>query len=415
MSTFLRRSRMTSALLLTVSTMTWTHVRAQAPDADATKPRIVQSSAPARDKPVADDTKSSPKDTPPESWWCRFFVCGTSKPFIDTKGINFAVPAGVAKSIEPQPIDVGVSTPERALAYRQLHETWQISIGIGDFDSTADTSSIPATEAGRIARGCLLEEFSLRRSISDPFKIVDPGGRKVRKSMLGVAGFVGFWPVTPQKAMAYLPELSAVQFVVAGSVDRVEYTPTSNSSRISGNVDSMSSRVSIRVLDQKTGEIVSALSAEGESSSKSNCAALAAEFPKPAAEAIANAVKAIVIELEAKRTIADLALRRRESASVGAVAAAAPRPLSPRLPDPEPQIVAIDDARAFVWMGSTSGVAVGDHLVILRESAVQNPSVAASATRRVIVGSATVDAVQDNILVIELKAPARVGDFVRRE
>jgi curli biogenesis system outer membrane secretion channel CsgG len=232
----------------------------------------------------------------------------------------------------------GVSTPLRSQAPQG-----KIKIAIWDFENHAPTSFWFHNQMGPAARNQIDTAFSKNQKLSETFSVIE---REKLAMVLKEQGLAQTGAVDPQSA-ARVGKILGVRYVLTGGIDKFAINTTRGGIGIvSARQTTAEATINLRVIDTTTAERV--ISVEGSGSVKKGGGAFGganlsrdAEFGI-ATEAIEKASQAVVAEFVLPDNLAKV------SAAAGASSGV------------DMRVIKVEGKQAFINIGSSSGVKVGD-------------------------------------------------------
>ena len=228
----------------------------------------------------------------------------------------------------------------------------KIKIAIWDFENHADTGLSFFSNMAPATRNQIDTEFSENPLLSSKFSVIE---RDKLALVLKEQGLAQTGAVDPATA-AKVGKILGVKYIVMGGVDKFKIDNTSGGlarlGGLGGNVVQADATVSIRFVDTTTAERVLALSADGEVK-KGGGFIGGNSLSKDSQQGIADETlqKAAGLAVVAKLTTGDNLARIISAAGpVGGLAG---------------KIIKTDGDRAWINLGATSGIKVGDKFNII--------------------------------------------------
>lgn len=254
---------------------------------------------------------------------------------------------------------------------------------------------------GPAARNQIDTAFSENAELSRRFSVIE---REKLEMVLKEQGLATSGAVDPQSA-ARVGRILGVKYIVTGGIDKFSINKTSGGTRmlggLGGNMVSAEAVISMRFIDSTTAERVLALSAEGDVRKgggmfRGTGLSRDAEWGI-ASEAIEKASAEIVTKLAAPGY-----LDRIDTAAGGGAL--------------EGRIIRVDGDRAWINLGSSSGVKTGDtfNIVTVAEELVDPDTGAKLGAIETPGGSGQVVEVQEKFAVVKFTGTANVKDVVRK-
>jgi curli biogenesis system outer membrane secretion channel CsgG len=276
----------------------------------------------------------------------------------------------------------------------------RIRVAIWEFENNAAVTYWYASQLGPAARNQIDTEFSENPELSKTFTIVE---RDKLDLILKEQGLATTGAVDPGTA-AKVGKLLGVRYIVLGGIDKFNVTNTRGGfGGIGGNLVQAQATISLRVLDTTTGERIASLSADGDVR-KGGGFVRGANLSRDAEWGLASeTVQKVSKEVVAKFVSGDYLPKIRGAAGVGAAV--------------EGRIIKIDGTRAFINLGATSGIKVGDKFVIFSVGpALIDPDTGANlGAPEKQTGTADVVEVQDKFAVIQFSGQAKEKDTIRKQ
>ncbi len=227
----------------------------------------------------------------------------------------------------------------------------KIKIAIWDFENHADTGLSFFSNMAPATRNQIDTEFSENPLLSSKFSVIE---RDKLALVLKEQGLAQTGAVDPATA-AKVGKILGVKYIVMGGVDKFKIDNTSGGiarlGGLGGNVVQADATVSIRFVDTTTAERVLSLSADGEVKKGGGFVggnSLSKDSQRGIAdETLQKAAKAVVAKLTTGDNLA------RIMAAAGPVGGLAGK------------IIKTDGDRAWINLGATSGIKVGDKFNII--------------------------------------------------
>ncbi|MBI2832911.1 MAG: hypothetical protein HYX76_00615 [Acidobacteria bacterium] len=276
----------------------------------------------------------------------------------------------------------------------------KIRIAIWDFENNAPTSWWFWKDMGPAARNHIDTAMSENSTLSGRFIVIE---REKLDLVLKEQGLATAGAVDPQTA-AKVGRLLGVKYIVTGGIDKFAINSTQGRlptlRGLGGNVVTAEATVNLRFIDTTTAERVIAIAADGEVK-KGGGFARGASLSQSAewgvaSETIEKASKAIVEKLVSGGYLDRL----------GAAAAIT-----------EGKIIKVDGQRAWINLGASSGVKVGDTFVVVDvgEALIDPDSGQKLGADEKQTASGEVVEAQEKFAVIQFTGTAKAKDTVRRK
>lgn len=277
----------------------------------------------------------------------------------------------------------------------------KIRIAIWDFENHAPTSWWFHNEMGPAARNQIDTAFSEDPQLSSQFSVIerDKIGLVMKEQGLSQSG-----ALDPQSA-ARVGKILGVRYIVTGGIDKFAINTTRGGfGPISGRQTTADASISLRFIDTTTAERVISISAEAQVK-KGGGAFGSANLSRDsewgiASEVIANASKEVAKKLTSGSYLSQVS----SAAGTGAGAV-------------DMRIVQVNGKEAFINVGASAGVKVGDKFVIVRLGpALIDPVTGANlGAPEKQVGTGVVTAVQPAFSTITITGEAAAADTIRRQ
>ena len=276
----------------------------------------------------------------------------------------------------------------------------KIRIAIWDFENNAQGSWWYINDLGPAARNQIDNAFSENDKLSDMFTVVEREklSMVMKEQGLGQAG-----AVDPQQ-QAKVGKLLGVRYIVTGGVDKFAINTTRGGfGGVGGSMTTADATVSIRFIDTTTGERIISINAPGQVKKGGGVirgASLSREAEWGiASEAIEKAAKGAVDVL-----LSGNQLSRISSAAAGGAGAV------------DMRIIKVDGNRAYINVGSSSGVKVGDKFTIIQrgEELVDPVTGMKLGAEEKQIGAGVVAEVQERFAIITVNGKAVAGAVLKK-
>lgn len=277
----------------------------------------------------------------------------------------------------------------------------RIKIAIWDFENNAERSWWFHDDLGPAVRNQLDTAFSENDRLARMFSVIEREKLDLvmKEQGLGAAG-----ALDPQSA-AKIGRILGVKYILTGAVDRFSINRTGGSlSRfggVGGNMVTAEALINVRFIDTTTAERIVAVSAEGNVRKgggffKGARLSREAEWGI-ASEAIEKASGSVIDKLVSGDYL------ERVSGAAGPVGTAG-------------RIIKVDGNRAWINLGASSGVKVGDRFTIfhLGEALIDPDTGANLGADESETGSGEVTDVQEKYAIIQFTGAAEAKDTVRK-
>lgn len=287
------------------------------------------------------------------------------------------------------------------LAPAPLFAQAKIRVAIMDFDNNAERSWWFYDDLGPAARNKIDTAFSEESELAKRFSVIE---REKLELVMKEQGLSASGAVDPSTA-AKVGRLLGVKYIVTGGIDSFTINKTagglSRFGGVGGNMVSAKAAINMRFIDTTTAERVIAVGADADVKKgggffKGAALSRDAEWGI-ASEAIGKASEAVVEKLVAGGYLEKL------KAAVGPVGA-------------EGKIIKVDAGRAWINLGSSAGVKVGDKFTVVSvgEALVDPDTGAALGAEEKETGSIEVVEVQDKFAIAKLTGTGKARDVVRK-
>ena len=288
-----------------------------------------------------------------------------------------------------------VGLPARSFAQAKIR------VAIWEFENNAPTSWWYWKDMGPAARNQIDTEFSENQELSSTFTIVE---RDKLALVLKEQGLATTGAVDPTTA-AKVGKILGVKYIILGGIDKFNVNNTKGGiGGIGGNLVQAQATINLRVIDTTTAERVISLSADGEVR-KGGGFFKGANLSRDAEWGIASeTIQKVSKTVVAKLVTADyLARIKGAAAPAGGLV--------------EGRIIRVEGTRAYINLGSASGLKVGDKFnVFSLGAALIDPDTGASlGAPEKQTGSGAVVEVQEKFAIIEFTGQAKDKDTVRKQ
>jgi len=278
----------------------------------------------------------------------------------------------------------------------------KVRIAIWEFENNAETTRWWFwKDMGPAARNQIDTEFSQNPALDSKFSVVERDKLDLVLKEQGLAAGGALDPSTAAK----VGKILGVKYIVAGGIDKFNIDNTGGGIRafggIGGNMVQSKVTVSMRFIDSTTAERVVSISADGEvkkggASVRGNSLSRESEWGI-ASETIQKAAKAVVERF----TTGDYVARVTGAAAPAVVAAG--------------KIIKVDGNRAWINLGASSGVKLGDkyNIVSVGEALIDPDSGRKLGADEKQVGNGSVVDVQPEFAIISFTGSASARDTIR--
>jgi curli biogenesis system outer membrane secretion channel CsgG len=278
----------------------------------------------------------------------------------------------------------------------------KIRIALWDFENNSQGSWWYHADLGPAARNQIDTAFSENSKLSDLFIVVE---REKLAMVMKEQGLGATGAVDPQQA-ARVGKILGVKYIVTGGIDKFAINTTRGAGGllggISGNMTTAEATINIRFVDTETAARVISISADGQvkkggGSFRGNRLSRDAEWGI-ASEAIEKASQAVAEKLVSGGYL------DKVSAAAGAGGGV------------DMRIIKVDGKRAYINVGSSTGVKVGDTFVIVHrgEELIDPVTGMKLGAEEKQTGTGVVVEVQERYAIIEVAGTAAAADVIRK-
>jgi curli biogenesis system outer membrane secretion channel CsgG len=273
-------------------------------------------------------------------------------------------------------------------------------VAIWEFENNAPTSWWFWKDMGPAARNQIDTEFSENKLLSATFTVVerDKLALILKEQGLATAGAVD--PTTAAK----VGKILGLRYIILGGIDKFNVNNTKGGiGGIGGNLVQAQATINLRVIDTTTAERVVSLSADGEVR-KGGGFFKGANLSRDAEWGLASeTIQKVSKEIVAKLLTADYLDRIKGAAVPGGVL--------------EGRIIRVDGTRAYINLGSVSGIKIGDKFnIISLGAALIDPDTGASlGAPEKQIGNGAVVELQEKFAIIQFTGQAKDKDTVRKQ
>jgi curli biogenesis system outer membrane secretion channel CsgG len=277
----------------------------------------------------------------------------------------------------------------------------KIRVAIMDFDNNAERSWWFYDDLGPAARNQIDTAFSENSELAKRFSVIE---RDKLELVMKEQGLAASGAVDPSTA-ARLGRLLGVKYIVTGGIDSFTINKTggglSKFGGVGGNMVSAKTTINVRFIDTTTAERVISVGADADVKKgggffKGASLSREAEWGI-ASEALGKASEAVVEKLVTGGYL------DKVNAAAGPSAA-------------EGKIIKVDGGRAWINLGSSAGVKVGDKfkVVSVGEALVDPDTGAKLGAEEQETGAIEVTEVQDKFAIAKLTGSGKPRDVVRK-
>jgi curli biogenesis system outer membrane secretion channel CsgG len=276
----------------------------------------------------------------------------------------------------------------------------KIKVAIWEFENHADGYWYSG-KLGPAARDQIDTEFSENSALSSKFSVIE---RDKLALVLKEQGLATSGAVDPSSA-AKVGKILGVKYIILGGVDKFAINNTKGAVGafgVGGNLVQANATINLRFIDSTTAERVVSISSDGEIKKgggffKGTSLSRDAEWGI-ASETIQKTAKAIV----AKLTTGEYIARVSGAATPGAV---------------EGKVIKIDGNRAYINLGASSGIKMGDafNIISVGEALIDPDTGKKLGADEKQSGTGTVTEVQAEFAVITFTGKAAAKDTIRKK
>ena len=277
----------------------------------------------------------------------------------------------------------------------------KIRVAIWEFENHAEHHWWFYNDLGPAARNQIDTEFSENNMLSSKFSVIerDKLNLVLKEQGLAMAGAVD--PTTAAK----VGKILGVKYIILGGIDKFNIDNTKGAIGkfgVGGNMVQSNATINLRFVDTTTAERVISISADGDVKKgggflKGTSLSRDSEWGI-ASETIQKAAKAVVAKLTTGEYLAKVG-----SAAIPAGGL-------------EGKIIKVDGTRAWINLGSSSGIKVGDNFKIFNvgEALIDPDSGAKLGADEKQTGSGFVVEVQDKYAIVQFTGTAAAKNTVRK-
>ena len=278
----------------------------------------------------------------------------------------------------------------------------KIKIAIWDFENNSEGSYWFSNDLGKAARNNIDTAMSENKTLSDKFSVVE---REKLALVMKEQGLATAGALDPQSA-AKVGRLLGVKYILTGGIDKFSINKTSagiGKFGVGGSMVNAEATINMRFIDTTTGERLVSISGDGSVKKgggviKGTSLSRDAEWGI-ASEALAKASSSVVDKLVTGGYLAKI------GPGTGAASGL------------EGKIAKVDGKSAYLNIGSSSGVKVGDKFVVFNVGdAIVDPDTGqALGASEKQTGTGEVTEVAERFAVITFSGVAKVKDTVRKQ
>jgi curli biogenesis system outer membrane secretion channel CsgG len=276
----------------------------------------------------------------------------------------------------------------------------KIRSAIWDFENHSQGSWWYYNDLGPAARNQIDTAFSENAKLSEMFTVLE---REKLAMVMKEQGLAASGAVDPQQA-AKVGKLLGVKYIVTGGIDKFAINTTRGGfGGIGGNMTTADAVISVRFVDTTTAERIIAINAAGQVK-KGGGMVGGASLSRDAewgiaSEAIMKAAKAVADKLVSENHLSKV------SAAAGATGGI------------DSRVVKVDGTRAYINIGSSSGVKVGDKFVIIHrgEEIVDPVTGMKLGAEEKQTGTGVVVEVAERFAIINVTGKAVAADVIKKQ
>jgi curli biogenesis system outer membrane secretion channel CsgG len=278
----------------------------------------------------------------------------------------------------------------------------KIRIAIWEFENHSEQSWWFSGDLGPAARNQVDSEFSENPTLSAKFSVIerDKLNLVMKEQGLGATG-----ALDPQSA-AKVGRVLGIRYILTGGIDKFAINTTRGAIGafgVGGNLVQAQATINVRLIDTTTAERIISVSADGEVKKgggffKGTSLSRDAEWGV-ASETIQKTSKALIAKLVSPGYLDKISAAAMPAGGL------------------EGRIIKVDGNRAYVNIGSASGVKVGDKFTVFNigEALVDPDTGAKLGAEEKQTGSGSVTEVQEKFAIITLTGSARAKDTIRKQ
>ncbi|HUF48509.1 MAG TPA: CsgG/HfaB family protein [Vicinamibacterales bacterium] len=275
----------------------------------------------------------------------------------------------------------------------------KIRVAIWDFENNSEGSWWFHNQLGDAARNQIDNAFSENDELSRLFTVVE---REKLAMVLKEQGLASTGAVDPQSA-AKVGQILGVKYIITGGIDKFAINTTRGGfGRLAASSTNAEASISLRFIDTTTAERVVSVSADGnvrKGGGRFGSANLSREDEWGiASEAVEKASEEVVKKLTASNSLE----RVSEAAGSGGGV--------------DMRVIKADGTTAYINVGRTSGIKVGDTFTIHRKGEdLIDPTTGMNlgATEKQV-GTAVVTEVQDRFAIVTITGTAAAADVIKK-
>lgn len=281
------------------------------------------------------------------------------------------------------------------------HAQAKIRLAIWDFENNSEGSWWFSSDLGPAARNHIDTAFSENPTLSAKFSVIE---REKLALVLKEQGLATTGALDPQTA-AKVGKILGIRYILTGAIDKFSINTTRGAIGrlgVGGSMAQAEATINMRFIDTTTAERIVSISADGQVKKgggffKGTSLSRDAEWGI-ASEAIEKASKAIVEKLVAGGYVEKIGPGGGPAGGL------------------EGRIIKVDGNRAWINMGSSSGLKVGDtfKIISIGEALIDPDTGVKLGAEEKETGAGEVVEVQDKFAVMTFKGTAKAKDTVRK-
>jgi curli biogenesis system outer membrane secretion channel CsgG len=276
----------------------------------------------------------------------------------------------------------------------------KIRVALWDFENNAQGSWWYYNDLGPAARNQIDTAFSEDPKLSEMFTVIE---REKLGMVLKEQGLAASGAVDPQLA-AKVGKILGVRYIVTGGIDKFAINTTRGGiGGIGGNMTTADATISVRFIDTTTAERIISINGSGQVK-KGGGFIRGASLSRDAewgiaSETIQQASKVVAQKLVAEGNLSKVSAAAAASGGI------------------DMRIVKVDGTRAYINVGSSSGVKVGDKFVVIHrgEELIDPATGMKLGAEEKHTGCAVVIEVQDRFAIVTLTGTAMAAEVIRRQ
>lgn len=274
----------------------------------------------------------------------------------------------------------------------------KIRIAIWEFNNSTEQRWWFSSQLGDAARNQIDQAFSDNPELSRRFSIIE---RDKLALVMKEQGLAAGGAIDPQTA-AKVGKILGVRYIVTGGVDKFAINTTrARVGSVGGNTTTAEATISMRFIDSTTAERVVSVSADG-TVRKGGGFFRSASLSREDEWGIASeAIQKASAEVVKKLVESDAMSRISSAAGTGGI---------------DMRVIKVDGNRAYINVGASAGIKVGDRFTIHRvgEPLIDPVTGANLGADEKQVGTAVVTEVQARFAIVTVTGQAAASDVIRK-